>query len=209
MRLPRITTSRCWSWDRRSLHVKWWSAGSLLVTKSMPLQQWSTPFIARRTRRAGCDWTWQYYRHIPRQYYHFTRLLNHVSGRFWTSQWDMETFHRDLRAPLGTFFLFPISHLSPSLFLFLGLSRCIRIEPSTSFLPQPFFDIFCDLPSEESSQFNPTAVLPGPLHLLIDTSLVQQSRPWFPKWRNLRRHKCCFFVNWERPEKCWKLDFYP
>ena len=116
MRLPvRITTSRCWSWDRRSLHVKWWSAGSLLVTKSMPLQQWSTPFIARRTRRAGCDWTWQYYRHIPRQYDHFARLLNHVSGRFWTSQWDMETFHRDLRAPLGTFFLFPISHLSLSL----------------------------------------------------------------------------------------------
>lgn len=28
---------------------------------------------------------------------------------------------------------------------------------------------------KESSQFNPTAVLPGPLHLLIDTSLVQQS----------------------------------
>lgn len=28
---------------------------------------------------------------------------------------------------------------------------------------------------KESSQFNPTAVLPGPLHLLIDTSLSQQS----------------------------------
>eukprot|EP00438_Fugacium_kawagutii_P009042 Skav202977 [mRNA] locus=scaffold2274:500854:507171:- [translate_table: standard] len=28
---------------------------------------------------------------------------------------------------------------------------------------------------KESSQFNPTAVLPGPLHLLIDTSLMQQS----------------------------------
>ena len=28
---------------------------------------------------------------------------------------------------------------------------------------------------KESSQFNPTAALPGPLHLLIDTSLSQQS----------------------------------
>ena len=87
-----------------------------------------------------------------------------------------------------------ISHpsLSLSLSLFLGLSRCIRVEPSTSFPP---------LPSEESSQFNPTAVLPGPLHLLIDTSLVQQSRPWFPKWRNLRRHKCCFFLSTGKDQK--------
>lgn len=98
----------------------------------------------------------------------------------------------------GNFFSFPnisylISHISSlSLSLFLGLSRCIRVEPSTSFPP---------LPSEESSQFNPTAVLPGPLHLLIDTSLVQQSRPWFPKWRNLRRHKCCFFLSTGKDQK--------
>ncbi len=32
---------------------------------------------------------------------------------------------------------------------------------------------------QESSQFNPTAVLPGPLHLLIDTSLMQKPlAPW-------------------------------
>ena len=159
MRLPvRITTSRCWSWDRRSRHVKWWSAGSRLVTKSMPLQQWSKPFIARRTRRAGCDWPSQYYRGIPRQYYHFAQLLNDVSGGFGLLSGTWNILLRYLRS-FGHFIsipnisspslsFFPSFFLSLSLSLsFLGLSRCIRIESSTSFSSRSkHFCIFCHQP---------------------------------------------------------------